>query len=40
MPAAVKLKRSESMLREPEHMPGITVVTAKHFADERGFLLQ
>jgi len=28
------------MLREPEHMPGITVVTAKHFADERGFLLQ
>ena len=28
------------MLREPEHMPGIMVVTVKHFADERGFLLQ
>jgi len=28
------------MLREVERLPGIQVVTAKHFADERGFLLQ
>src|SRR5262245_7958665 len=28
------------MLREPDQLPGIKVVTAKHFPDERGFLLQ
>src|SRR5580765_7356102 len=28
------------MQREPERMPGVAVITAKHFPDERGFLLQ
>ena len=28
------------MLRQPGQLPGITVLTAKNFADERGFLLQ
>jgi dTDP-4-dehydrorhamnose 3,5-epimerase len=28
------------MLRAPADLPGIRVVTAKHFPDERGFLLQ
>jgi len=28
------------MLRQPEQLPGIKVITAKHFPDERGFLLQ
>jgi dTDP-4-dehydrorhamnose 3,5-epimerase len=28
------------MHREPSGLPGIKVVTAKHFPDERGFLLQ
>ena len=28
------------MFREPSKLPGIKVVTAKHFPDERGFLLQ
>jgi dTDP-4-dehydrorhamnose 3,5-epimerase len=28
------------MLRDPSGLPGITVFTAKSFADERGFLLQ
>lgn len=28
------------MRREPNELPGIQVVTAKHFPDERGFLLQ
>ncbi len=28
------------MLLDPSRLPGIKVVTAKHFADERGFLLQ
>jgi dTDP-4-dehydrorhamnose 3,5-epimerase len=28
------------MLRDANQLPGITVITAKHFPDERGFLLQ
>lgn len=28
------------MLIDPERMPGVQVFTAKHFVDERGFLLQ
>jgi dTDP-4-dehydrorhamnose 3,5-epimerase len=28
------------MLRAPEQIPGLKVLTAKHFPDERGFLLQ
>jgi len=28
------------MLRPPHELPGIAVFTAKHFVDERGFLLQ
>src|SRR4029450_696825 len=32
---------SEVTMRiEPEQMPGVKVVTAKHFADERGHLVQ
>ena len=28
------------MRREPEDLPGVKVVTAKQFADERGYLVQ
>ena len=28
------------MLRSPDELPGIKVITAKHFPDHRGFLLQ
>ena len=35
-----RFRKGEEMYREPEQLPGIQVITAKHFIDERGFLLQ